>query len=559
MTLISMTIGQVLDQMAQAYPDSPAVIYPHLELQWTYEEFNRLCHRTAKALLALGVKPGEHIAVWATNIPQWLLLQFGSAKIGAVLVMINTNYQRSELEYILSHSDVTTLFLTAGFKDSDYISHINGLCPNLAESTPGQLTCNTLPKLKRVIFLPSEHGPEDGETPPGMLSWDEFLAGADAVEDQEYEAVVRGLSADDVINMQYTSGTTGFPKGVMLTHYNLVNNASAIADCMELTNQDRLCIPVPFFHCFGSVLGTLACVTKGAAMVPLDHFNPVRTLEAIEQARCTAVHGVPTMFIAMLGLPDFSRYDLSSLRTGIMAGSPCPEAVMRRVMNEMGASQITIAYGQTEASPVITQTRVNDPLELRVATVGRPLPGVEVKIVDPETGRTLSPGMSGELCARGYLVMRGYYKDPEGTRRAIDEEGWLHTGDLAMEREDGYYVITGRLKDMIIRGGENIYPREIEEFLHTHPDLIDAQVVGVPSEKYGEEVMAFVRTKPGRTVTAQQIREFMQGKVARYKIPKYIECVSEYPLTASGKVQKFKLRQLGAKLVTTCEDELVKV
>ncbi len=554
MTLINKTIGQLLDTVATRHPDSPAVIYPHEHLEWSYRRFNELCEKTAKALLAMGVRPGDHIAVWATNVPQWLLLQFGSAKIGAVLVMVNTNYQLSELEYILSHSDTTTLFLTAKFKDSDYLSHINALCPELAKAAPGQLESKRLPLLKRVIYLPSEHGSD--ETPAGMLSWDEFLALADSVDEQQYRELSESLTVDDVINMQYTSGTTGFPKGVMLTHHNLVNNGNSIADCMELSHKDRLCIPVPLFHCFGSVLGTMACVSKGAAMVMLDHFNPVRTLEAIEMARCTGVHGVPTMFISMLGLENFREYDLTSLRTGIMAGSPCPEAIMRRVIDEMGAHQITIAFGQTESSPVITQTRVDDPLEVRVSTVGRVLPHVEAKIVDPESGKDLEPGMSGELCTRGYLVMKGYYKDPANTQRAIDADGWLHTGDLAVQREDGYFVITGRLKDMIIRGGENIYPREIEEFLHTHPDLADAQVVGVPSDRYGEEVMAFVKPKAGRTVSGDEIREFMQGKVARYKIPKYVESIGEYPLTASGKVQKYKLRELGTQLVAKADESV---
>lgn len=545
MALLTETIGNLVGRVADANADAPAVIFPELGLEWSYREFNELCERTARALLALGVRPGEHIAVWASNIPEWLLLQFGSAKMGAILVMINTNYQLTELEYILKHSDTTTLFLTSGFKDSDYIKHLNTLCPSLARSTPGELKSDNLPFLRRLVFIP--RGDED--TPTGMLSWDEFLTMGSRVSPEELETVAASLSPFDVINMQYTSGTTGFPKGVMLTHSNLVNNANSIADCMRLTSKDRICLPVPFFHCFGSVLGTLACVTKGAAMVPIDHFNPVRTLEAIEKAHCTGVHGVPTMFISMLELPDFDEYDLASLRTGIMAGSPCPVSVMRQVMDRMGAKEITIAYGQTESSPVITQTRTDDPLELRVATVGRPLPGVEVKIVDPKTNETLPPGKSGELCTRGYHVMRGYYKDREATKKAIDPEGWLHTGDLGLQREDGYFEITGRLKDMIIRGGENIYPREIEEFLHTHPAVADAQVVGVPNRKYGEEVMAFVRVKPGYSVKPEKIREFMRGKVARYKIPKYVEIVEAFPMTANGKVQKFKLREVGARLV----------
>ncbi|GAJ45256.1 AMP-binding protein, partial [Parageobacillus thermoglucosidasius] len=379
---------------------------------------------------------------------------------------------------------------------------------------------------------------------PGAYTWNDLLALAHDVTEEQLDEQMDSLDPHDVINMQYTSGTTGFPKGVMLTHYNIVNNAYNIAQCMKLTKEDRLCIPVPFFHCFGCVLGTLACVSVGATMVPIQEFNPKQVLQTVQDEKCTALHGVPTMFIAELNDPDFEKYDLSSLRTGIMAGSPCPIEVMKAVMEKMGAKEITIAYGQTESSPVITQTRTDDPIHIRVETVGRALPNVEVKIVDPSTNKEVPPGVQGELCTRGYHVMKGYYKNPGATKEVIDEDGWLHTGDLAVMDENGYCRITGRLKDMIIRGGENIYPREIEEFLYKHPKILDVQVVGVPDEKYGEEVMAWIILKEGQTATAEEIREFCRGKISRHKIPRYIEFTDSYPMTASGKIQKFKLREM---------------
>ncbi|HTG81467.1 MAG TPA: AMP-binding protein, partial [Geobacteraceae bacterium] len=505
-----------------------------------YRQFNEVCRTVAKGLLRLGIKKGDHLSIWAYNVPEWVILQFATAKIGAILVTINTSYKSAELEYILTQSDSSTLFMVKSFKDTDYVQTLTEVVPELPDSEAGRLASAKLPCLKNVIFI-------GAETPAGMLNFSRIMElGAD-VTDSELAAVEATLDRHEVINMQYTSGTTGFPKGVMLTHFNVINNGFNIGECMRFTEKDRLCIPVPFFHCFGCVLGVMACVTHGATMVPVEIFDPLKVLRTIEAERCTAVHGVPTMFIAELEHPEFPSFDLTSLRSGIMAGSNCPIEVMKRVIRDMHASEITIAYGQTESSPVITQTRTDDPLELRVATVGRALPDVEVKIVDIETGATLPPGKQGELCTRGYHVMKGYYKMPEETEKAIDTEGWLHTGDLAVMDESGYCKITGRIKNMIIRGGENIYPREIEEFLYTHPKVSDIQVYGVPDRKYGEQVMAAIVVKKGMTLTEEEVKEFCRGKIANYKIPKYVKFVDSYPMTASGKIQKFKLREMAIR------------
>jgi fatty-acyl-CoA synthase len=537
---LEFTVGGLLDHIAGRYPDNDALVYPERGLRYTWREFNEVCRQVAKGLLKLGIRKGEHISIWAYNVPEWVILQFATAKIGAVLVTINTSYKSAELEYILNQSDSTTLFLVKSFKDTDYIQTLYGVVPELAGAEPGKLTSVKLPFLKNVLFI-------GAETPTGMLNFQQIMELGKEVPDGELAAVEQTLDCHEVINMQYTSGTTGFPKGVMLTHHNVVNNGFNIGECMRFTEKDRLCIPVPFFHCFGCVLAVMACVTHGSAMVPVEIFDPLKVLQTIEKERCTAVHGVPTMFIAELEHPEFPRFDLTSLRSGIMAGSPCPIEVMKRVIRDMHASEITIAYGQTESSPVITQTRTDDPIELRVATVGRALPDVEVKIVDIETGATLPPGKQGELCTRGYLVMKGYYKMPEETAKAIDKDNWLHTGDLAVMDENGYCKITGRIKNMIIRGGENIYPREIEEFLYTHPNISDVQVYGVPDRKYGEQVMAAVILKKGVTMTEDEVREFCKGKIANYKIPRYVKFVDSYPMTASGKIQKFKLREMAIK------------
>ena len=539
--LLTHTVGSLLDEIACRYPDNEALVYHERGLRYTYRQFNDACRLLAKGLLRLGIKKGDNISIWAYNVPEWVLLQFASAKIGAILVTVNTSYKSAELEYILNQSDSTSLFMVGSFKDSDYVEVLSGVVPELATSQPGALSSPKLPFLKNVIFIGSE------KTPAGMLNFDSIIKLGEGVPDAELAAVEATLNCHETINMQYTSGTTGFPKGVMLTHSNIVNNGFNIGECMKFSEKDRLCIPVPFFHCFGCVLAVMASVTHGTTMVPVEIFDPLKVLQTIEQEKCTAVHGVPTMFIAELEHPEFSTFDLTTLRTGIMAGSNCPIEVMKKVNSQMHASEITIAYGQTESSPVITQTRTDDAIELRVATVGRSLPDVEVKIVDIETGETLPPGKQGELCTRGYHVMRGYYKMPDETARAIDSENWLHTGDLAIMDDHGYCKITGRIKNMIIRGGENIYPREIEEFLYTHPKVSDIQVYGVPDKKYGEQVMAAIILKKGMTMSEEEVREFCKGKIANYKIPKYVKFVDSYPMTASGKIQKFKMREMAIK------------
>ncbi len=532
----TITIGGLVDKIASKFPHHDALVYPDLGIRYSYEEFRRICDRAAKGFMRLGLQKGEKISIWANNVPEWVISQFSTGKMGAVLVTVNTNYRTFELEYLLRQSDSTTLVLIAGIAGNEYLDMIYELCPELNGCQPGQLKSARLPLLKNVIFLGRERH-------PGMFTWDDIMAMADEVSDEELAARQGSMDPHDVINMQYTSGTTGFPKGVMLTHTNLIGNAVSLAECMAFSEKDRLCIPVPFFHCFGCVLGTLTCVVSGAAMVPVVKFQAQKVLETIEAEKCTAVHGVPTMFIAELEEMEKKNYDTASLRTGIMAGAPCPIEVMKAVVNKMGAGEICITYGQTEASPGITMTRTIDPIELRVSTVGKALPNVEVKIVDPATGETVPPGVQGELCTRGYHVMKGYYNMPEATASAIDKEGWLHTGDLAVMDENGYCKITGRLKDMIIRGGENIYPREIEEFLYTNPKIKDVQVVGVPSAKYGEEVVAFIQLKEGQTASEEEIKEFCKNKISRFKIPAYVLFTDQYPTTASGKIQKYKLRE----------------
>ncbi|RIU96250.1 AMP-binding protein [Oceanobacillus picturae] len=536
MGLMSLTIGELLEKQVNENPHHEAVVYPELNFRKTYKAFNEMVNETAKGLMSLGIEKGEHVAIWADNKPEWLISQFATAKIGAVLVTVNTNYQAMELEYLLKQSDTKTLILASSFKGTSYLDILEMVCPQLETSDKGKVHSDNLPNLKNIIVL-------DNKSPKYAYNWQEVVKAGNAVSTQKLNVRSGSLDPFDVINMQYTSGTTGFPKGVMLTHHNIVNNGNQIADCMKLTPADRLCIPVPFFHCFGCVLGILAAVSKGATMVLLEQFDPVAVLKAVESERCTALHGVPTMFIAELNHPEFDDYNVTSLRTGIMAGSTCPMEVMTKVMDKMGAKEITIAYGQTESSPVITQTRTSDPIERKVSTVGKPHPNVEVKIVIPGTSEEQEKGLTGELLTRGYHVMKGYYKNPEATAEAIDQDGWLHTGDLAIQHENGYLEITGRMKDMIIRGGENIYPREIEEFLYQHPAVLDVQVVGVPDEKYGEEVLASIILKETEKITAEDIRTYCRGNIARHKIPQYVQFVSSYPMTASGKIQKFKLRE----------------
>ncbi|MER3117602.1 AMP-binding protein [Bacillus subtilis] len=534
--LIHSTIGRLLEQTADAYPDRDAVVYPDRNIRYTYAQFDSLCRQTAKGLMRMGIGKGDHVAIWASNIPEWLAVQFATAKIGAVLVTVNTNYQAHELDYLLKQSDAAALIIMDSYRGTSYPDIVSSLIPELQEAKPGQLKSERYPFLKTLIYIGNKRL-------PGMYHWDDTEILAKTVTDAELEERMNSLDKDDVINMQYTSGTTGFPKGVMLTHFNVINNAANIAECMALSSQDRMCIPVPFFHCFGCVLGVLACVSVGAAMIPVQEFDPVTVLKTVEKEKCTALHGVPTMFIAELHHPDFDAYDLSTLRTGIMAGSPCPSEVMKAVIERMGMKDITIAYGQTEASPVITQTRANDSFIRRVETTGRALPHTEVKIVEPGTCQEVQRGMQGELCTRGYHVMKGYYKDKEATRKAINHDEWLFTGDLAVMDEDGYCRITGRLKDMLIRGGENIYPREIEEFLYRHPAVLDVQVVGVPDAKFGDEAAAWIKLKDGKSVSPDELKAYCKGKIARHKIPRYVIFTDDYPMTASGKIQKYKLRE----------------
>ncbi|MBU8677256.1 AMP-binding protein [Bacillus subtilis] len=534
--LIHSTIGRLLEQTAVAHPDRDAVVYPDRNIRYTYAQFDSLCRQTAKGLMRMGIGKGDHVAIWASNIPEWLAVQFATAKIGAVLVTVNTNYQAHELDYLLKQSDAAALIIMDSYRGTSYPDIVSSLIPELQEAKPGQLKSERYPFLKTLIYIGNKRL-------PGMYHWDDTEILAKTVTDAELEERMNSLDKDDVINMQYTSGTTGFPKGVMLTHFNVINNAANIAECMALSSQDRMCIPVPFFHCFGCVLGVLACVSVGAAMIPVQEFDPVTVLKTVEKEKCTALHGVPTMFIAELHHPDFDAYDLSTLRTGIMAGSPCPSEVMKAVIERMGMKDITIAYGQTEASPVITQTRANDSFIRRVETTGRALPHTEVKIVEPGTCQEVQRGMQGELCTRGYHVMKGYYKDKEATRKAINHDEWLFTGDLAVMDEDGYCRITGRLKDMLIRGGENIYPREIEEFLYRHPAVLDVQVVGVPDAKFGEEAAAWIKLKDGKSVSPDELKVYCKGKIARHKIPRYVIFTDDYPMTASGKIQKYKLRE----------------
>ncbi len=531
-----LTIPQALDRTIQRFGQRDAVVFPRLGLRWNYLQFGQQVEQAARALLALGIRRGEHVAIWSTNVPEWIVLQFATARIGAVLVTINPAYRAFELEYVLKQSDAVALVLTDRFKSSDYFAMLVEVCPEVASSARNPRS-EKFPKLRHIIAI-------KGAAPAGAVTWEQMLSQGDKVPLDEVRAASAALKPADPINIQYTSGTTGFPKAAMLSHRNLLLNVFYSGACQQLSEIDRICIPVPFYHCFGCVLGTLMAAVYGAAMVvPAESFDPTATLDAIEQERCTSLYGVPTMFIAQLHDPSLARRDLKSLRTGIMAGSPCPIETMRAVVNTMGCREITIGYGQTEASPIITQTRTDDPIELRVETVGRPLPDVEVKIASPGDGHALPDNQQGELCARGHVVMLGYYNNAEATRAAIDPDGWLHTGDLAVRLPCGYYKITGRIKDMVIRGGENIYPREIEEFLFTHSAVEQAAVVGIPDPKFGEELCAWIKLKPAASATEDEIREFCRAKLARYKVPRYVRFVTEFPQTVTGKIQKYKIRE----------------
>ncbi|BCI55179.1 AMP-binding protein [Mycolicibacterium litorale] len=519
------TIGAHFERIVARYPDIEALVEVRTGRRWTYAELNDEIDRTARGLLALGVERGERIGIWAPNCAEWTIVQYAAAKIGAILVNINPAYRTHELAYVLEQSGVRTLIAATAFKTSDYVAMVDEVRPRCG-------------RLREVIFL-------------GTDDWARLQRGADAVTARQLRNCLAELHAGDPVNIQYTSGTTGFPKGATLSHRNIGNNGFFVTDLINLGPGDRLCIPVPFYHCFGMVMGNLGCTTHGATMViPAPGFDAGLTLEAIEKERCTAVYGVPTMFIAMLAHPDFSRTDVSSLRTGIMAGSVCPVEVMKRCVNEMHMTEVAIAYGMTETSPVSCQTLIDDDLERRTATIGRAHPHVEVKIVDPASGETLQRGEPGEFCTRGYSVMLGYWNDPDKTAEAVDADGWMHTGDLAVMREDGYCSVVGRLKDMVIRGGENVYPREVEEFLYTHPDIEDAQVIGVPDEKYGEEVCAWIRMKPGRPpLTADAVRTFARDKLAHFKIPRYVHIVDEFPMTVTGKVRKVDMRAESVRLL----------
>ena len=534
-TLIDETFPDVLDRICEEFPDQYAFRYTELDYTRTYPEFRNDVDNFARALLAMGVNKGDHVAIWATNVPQWFITFWATTKIGAVLVSVNTAYKVHEAEYLLKQSDTHTLVMVDGWKDSDYLGIIKELCPELETSKPGELESKKFPHLKNIITIQSKQN--------GCYSWDEAMALAESVPYSEVDKIRKTLKKDDVCNMQYTSGTTGFPKGVMLTHYNVVNNGKAIGDCMDLSTADRMMIQVPMFHCFGMVLAMTASVTHGVTMSPITAFSPRKGLDCINREKITCFHGVPTMFIAMLGHENFEKTDFSYMRTGIMAGSPCPIKTMQEVIEKMHMSEICITYGQTEASPATTMSKTTDSIETRVNTVGGPIFAVECKIVDPETNEDLPDNVDGEFVARGYNIMKGYYKMPEATAAAIDENGWLHTGDLARRLPDGNYKITGRIKDMIIRGGENIYPKEIEDFIYTHPKVKDVQVIGVPDKAYGEEIMACVILKDGETSSEEEIKQFVRDHMAKHKVPRYVDFVEEFPMNAAGKILKYKMRE----------------
>jgi fatty-acyl-CoA synthase len=539
--LLGETIGGYLDQIAARFPNNEALVSVFENQRLTYRQFLVEVNRVARALIGLGVQKGDRVGMWSTNCVAWVLVQFATAKLGAILVNINPAYRTYELEYALRQSECNALIMGERFKDAEYAAMLAEVVPELgAADAGGNLHSRKLSHLRRIVFLGAQKR-------PGMMRWGEFLSGADRIKEAQLAERQATLEFDDPINIQYTSGTTGFPKGATLTHHNILNNGYWIAERMRFTDRDRLCIPVPFYHCFGMVLGNLACMTHGAAMVlPAPHFSPVHTLQAVAGEHCTALHGVPTMFIAELDHPDFKKFDLSSLRTGIMAGAPCPVEVMKRVMTEMHCPEITIVCGMTEASPACNMTEVDDPIEVRVSTVGKVMPHQEQKIIDPATGRIVSRGEHGEICYRGHHVMRGYYNNPEATHAAIDESGWLHSGDMAVMDERGYVQITGRIKDMICRGGEKIFPREVEEFLFTHPKIAEAYVIGVPDSYYGEQVMAWVKLKSGCAMDKQELHSFCRGKIMEYKIPHHVKFVDDFPKTITGKVQKYKMREVSA-------------
>ena len=549
-TLIDKTFPQVLDTMVEHFPDQLAVKFTTLDYTRTYSQFRDDVDEYARVLVSLGVRAGSKVTIWATNVPQWFLTFWATTKIGAVLVTMNTAYKIHEAEYLLRQSDTHTLVMIEGYRDSNYRQIINELCPELAQNSPGRpLHAKRLPFLRNVITV--------GFRMPGALTWEDSLQYAARTPIEEIRRMAAAVDVNDVCNMQYTSGTTGFPKGVMLTHYNIVNDGKMIGDGMDLSTADRMMIQVPMFHCFGMVLAMTATMTHGGTILPIPYFSPKSSLACIHNERITAFHGVPTMFIAMLSHPDFEKTDFSHMRTGIMAGSPCPIAVMREVVEKMHMPEIVIVYGQTEASPGCTMSRTSDPLEVRVATVGSAFPEVECKIVDPETGEDCPDEVIGEFVARGYNIMKGYYKMPKATAAAIDRDGWLHTGDLACRTPEGNYRITGRLKDMIIRGGENIYPKEIEEFIYTHPKVSDVQVIGVPDKAMGEEIMACIILKEGESMTVEEMKQYVLDHMAKHKVPKYIEFVDGFPMNDAGKIQKYKMREMAVEKLGLQKDAAI--
>jgi len=549
MQLLDYTLGQMLEKWAFETPDKDFIVYPDRDLRFSYSQFNERVDQLAKGLLFIGIKPGDKVGIWAKNVPDWTTLMFATAKIGAILVTINTNYKLAELEFLLKNADINTLFLVDGYRDSDYVQMIFELVPELKTQARGELKSEKFPELKNVGFIGQQKH-------RGMYNTAELILLGSHIDDLELESVKESLNCHDVINMQYTSGTTGFPKGVMLSHHNILNNGFATGECMKYTEDERLLVCVPLFHCFGCVLAVCAIVSHGATLVFTEDFDPLMVLASVQKEKCTALYGVPTMFIAELNHPMFDMFDLSSLRTGIMAGALCPIETMNQVMGKMNMKDIIIVYGLTENSPGMTATRTHNSAEVRSTTVGFEFPNVEVKIVNPETGAECGVEEQGEICCRGYNVMKGYYNNPEATEKAIDAGGWLHSGDLAVKTKDGFYRITGRIKDMIIRGGENIYPREIENYLYRLPQIEAVEVAAVPSEKYGEAVGAFIKLKDGQNLSEEEIVDFCRGNIARFKIPKYIFFVNEFPMTASGKIQKYKLSQLSLEL---CKEKGIEI
>jgi fatty-acyl-CoA synthase len=539
--LLGETIGACLNRIAAQWGDRDAVISCHQKIRYTYRELLAAVDDAARGLLALGVQPGDRVGIWSGNAAEWTVTQYAAAKAGAILVNVNPAYRMTELAHALTHADITVLVAARRFRNTDYTEMLVALAPELQSAGRGAPISARLPSLKHIVYLGVDGG-------PGGMSWPEFIANGRGVSLAQLRAVEATLQFDDPVNIQYTSGTTGSPKGATLSHHNILNNGFFIGEMLRYTPEDRVCVPVPLYHCFGCVLGNLAALTHGAAVImPGESFDPEATLRAIQEHRCTSIYGVPMMFIAALEHPRFDSYRLDSLRTGIMAGAPCPTAVMRSVIDRMHVPEVTICYGMTETSPVSFQSAVDDPLERRVSTVGRVHPHVECKVIDPVTGAAVPRGTSGELCTRGYLVMLGYWRNRESTDAVIDTARWMHTGDLAILSGDGYLKISGRLKDLIIRGGDNISPREIEDFLHSHSKVSDVQVIGVPDLKYGEEVCAWIRLRDGQVATAEELRDFCRGKIATYKIPRYIKFVSEFPATVSGKVQKFRMREIAVE------------